>query len=355
LFNTNLLIVEEKQMSLRVRCAGFVIPSILLLSAFPGYAETTPLDADTILRSSTLDIDRKQLLESEILLFSRADEESLDSEIAIEMMLYLKAPYADVVKELADQNNRLTDYPGAMAVRIDLSDPESSFNALRFTEDEKDEVSKLFDYSEGDAFNLSSDEIAEWRKMAAQTTDDRGATAASFYKKVFTERLNDYREKGILAIPSYHDSRGSVNITEDFEKGTQRLTMLQRWFPSFYNEFLNYPKVSQQGYANKFNWIKEGLDDRPVLILEHQMVKEEANLSIIADRQYFISHGLDALQAEIICLPYKEGTLIMLGAQTFTGKVTGFGSTIAHSIGRYQMVRHIRPLFESLKKKFSAL
>jgi len=355
LFYTNILKVQEKQMRLLGRYAGFVVASLLLLSTSLAYAETAPLDADTLMRSSSLDIDRKQLLASEILVFPRADEEGTDSEIAIEMMLYLEAPYADVVKALGDQNNRLTDYPGAMAVQIDPADPEPSFNALRFTKEENGEVLKLFDYREGDAFNLSSDEISIWRKMASQTTDDPAATAASFYKKVFAERLNDYREKGILSIPSYRDSRGVVDITEDFEQGTQRLTMLQRWFPSFYSEFLNYPKVSQQGYTNRFNWIKDGLDDRPVLILEHQMVKEDENLSLIADWQYFISQGLDALQAETICLPYNEGTLIMLDAQTFTGRVTGFGSTISHKIGRYQMERHIRPLFETLKKKFIAL
>ena len=135
-------------MSLLRKYAGFMIPSLILLSVSAGYAETTSLDADTIMRSSGLDIDRQQLLDNEILLFSRADQESMDSEIAIDMMLYLQAPYADVLKELERQNNRLTDYPGAMAVQIDLADPQSSFNALSFTKDENDEVSMLFDYKE---------------------------------------------------------------------------------------------------------------------------------------------------------------------------------------------------------------
>ena len=53
--------------------------------------------------------------------------------------------------------------------------------------------------------------------------------------------------------------------------------------------------------------------------------------------------NLDAVQVEILCLPFKDGTIIGLGGQSFTAKVAGFGGFIAHKIGRRQMAIQIRP------------
>lgn len=62
--------------------------------------------------------------------------------------------------------------------------------------------------------------------------------------------------------------------------------------------------------------------------------------------------NLDAVQVEILCLPFKDGTIIGLGGQSFTAKVAGFGGFIAHKIGRRQMAIQIRPMFEALQRKF---
>ena len=328
--------------------------SILVLANAICYAEHVPLDVEKIMVSTGLDIDRDKLMASEILVFARADQESVDSQIALDMLLYVKAPYDKVVAELHKGENQLTDYPGAIAVEIDNpKTPKASFQKLHFTQDESAEVAKLFAYSKGDAYNLSRGEIARLRAMVNTTKKDKLSAATSFYKELLEQRLKEYQVKGIYSIPSYQHSGDSIEVSRNFKKGTENLTLLQNWFPLFYKDFLNYPKSSTDGYSHKFYCLKDGMDDRPVFILKHQMVKEEKNGTIIAERQFFISHGLDALQVEIICLPYKEGTIIGLGAQTFTEKVAGMGSFIAHKVGRYQMEKQIKPMFEHLQKKFS--
>ncbi|MDO9139331.1 MAG: hypothetical protein Q7U38_03255, partial [Methylobacter sp.] len=42
-------------------------------------------------------------------------------------------------------------------------------------------------------------------------------------------------------------------------------------------------------------------------------------------------------QLSIACLPYRDGSLIFYANRSFTDQVTGFGSSVKHSIGREQM------------------
>ena len=333
---------------------GLVLPCVVVLSTTPCYADNAPLDFDKMMQSTGLDIDSKKLLAHEIVVLARADQESVDSEIALNMLLYVKAPYEKVIKELHNGDNQLTKYPGALAVQIDdPTTPKKYFHKLAFTQNEHKEVETLFAYKEGDTYNLSSAEIARLRVLANTAKNDKTVAAASFYKELLEERLKIYQTKGIHSIPSYRQSGENIDVAKDFTESAKKLTFLQHWFPLFYKNFLNYPKASVDGNIHKFFWIKDGMEDRPVFILKHQMVKEEKNGTIIAERQFFISHGLDALQIGIFCLPYKEGTIIGMGAQTFTGKVTGFGSYVAHKVGRFQMEKQIKPMFENLQKKFT--
>jgi hypothetical protein len=74
---------------------------------------------------------------------------------------------------------------------------------------------------------------------------------------------------------------------------------------------------------------------------------------LIAERQFYISNTLDAIQTQILCTPYKNGTLVTLSSQSYTDKVAGFGRSVAIKIGRHMMEKQIRPMFDDLENRFN--
>jgi len=324
---------------------------VLLVTTLSCYGEHVAVDADKIMASTGLDIDKEKLMRSEILVFERGDQERLDSEIAVDMLLYLNAPYEAVLKELHRGENQLSDYAYATAVKVDdLKDPSPYFKRLTFSLKEHDEVERLLSYKEGDSFNLSDEEIKRLHELTKKF-DAKEKVAEAFMREVLSARLQAYHEKGVQSIASY-DHGDKVKVSKDLKTGSQDLQILATWFDYFYKDFLHYPSVKDKHYKHKFYWIKDAMDERPVFILKHQMVHEQPGATVIAERQFYISQGLDALQVEIICMPYREGTILGLGAQTFTGKVAGFGSFVAHKIGRMQMEKQLKPMFVNMQRKF---
>jgi len=65
-----------------------------------------------------------------------------------------------------------------------------------------------------------------------------------------------------------------------------------------------------------------------------------------------VGHTYNSLQIIILCLPYKDGTLVALLNQTFTDKVTGILSSLRHCIGRYCVQEKIKPFFDKLRAHF---
>ncbi|MBW1821796.1 MAG: hypothetical protein JRI92_08535 [Deltaproteobacteria bacterium] len=66
-----------------------------------------------------------------------------------------------------------------------------------------------------------------------------------------------------------------------------------------------------------------------------------------------MSHSLNSLQVVIGCLPYKNGTLVVLLNQVFTEKVNvTIGKGIVKKVGRIIVEKKILPIFENLRTVF---
>ena len=54
----------------------------------------------------------------------------------------------------------------------------------------------------------------------------------------------------------------------------------------------------------------------------------------------------------IVCLPYKDGTLVFYTNRTFTDQVSGFGSALKHLIGDNLAKNQVINLLKILQKHF---
>ena len=316
------------------------------------FAQDKSINALDILKNSGSKIDYKALDAGEIINIARTDQELTDTSIALSMALYVKAPYSKVLKDIKASSNKLSSYKHALLIDIkETSNLAPYFSKVTFVKDEQKEVEALFDFESGDSFNLSKDEISKWKAL----TKDKKADikiASSFYQEILQNRLQEYLKKGVKGIASYNHLDDDTTVSLGMEKSSAFLNSFKTMIPDLYADYMNFPKVTSKETKQSFFIIKDELEGRPTFILKHQMSKENSNMFIVAERQFFISHDLDAIQTQIICIPYKDGTLIALSSQSFTPKVSGFGRSIAVEIGRKMMGKQILPMLESIQKKY---
>jgi hypothetical protein len=91
----------------------------------------------------------------------------------------------------------------------------------------------------------------------------------------------------------------------------------------------------------------ENDNGQQVVSLRHWMTDIRQNSALIAERKFYISHSLDAMNTLIYVEQAKQrGSYLLLANTTFTQKVTGIGSFIAHKVGRAKVSESILPMLQ---------
>lgn len=239
-------------------------------------------------------------------------------------------------------------------------DGNAAFNrVVDFTPEESAAVKRLMQVTPGDAFNLSDQEIA-WFQAAASdlrrgqpSQRDAPETMAAVYRRMLESRFRQYLEGGLDGIPPYARGDGiDTHPGQQLQVATESLAFLKEHFPEFYVALLHYPRSGPRGLRDRHLLIKKPLRGRPAFVLSHWLVDVDDDRAVIAERQYYVSHTYDSLQILILCLPYREATLLAVLNQTFTEKVQGFLSGLRHHIGRKRLQGAMRPLLQSLRETF---
>ncbi|NPA66663.1 MAG: hypothetical protein GXO11_07240 [Epsilonproteobacteria bacterium] len=325
--------------------------SILLLTCTFAFADAKQDNyVDNILDASGIKIDHNALNASKIISIAREDQEKTDSSIALSMALYLKAPYKDVLEELKRSSNRVSNYKHAFSHEIKKDkNIKKYFKDAYLLPDEDDEIKRLKTYNGGGEFNLSKDEIKLLNKLRKEHKD----IAKLFFKQILFQRTKAYMQDGIHGITAYEHCDHGDTLKDGFKGSSIGMKVFRKKFPNMYNYFMNYPKVqSLKQFDEHFYVIKDKIDKRVTFLLKHQIIEQKPNITLIAEREFYISNSLDGIQTEILCTPYKEGTFIALSAQSYTDRVAGFSRKIAVKFGRNAMKEQILPLFQNLQKKF---
>ena len=311
------------------------------------------LDLREILKSANVSIDYKALDAGEIIYTSRKELETTDTSIAVGIGLYVKGSYTDVLADFKAQNNQLSSYFEAIVVEIkEFKNIEPYFKRVKFTKSENDEVQRLLIYDDGKEFNFSDAEVSTLKR----TTKEKGLSAQQasvFFKNLLKSRTETYLKEGVLGIESYNHADEDTSVKNDLQTSSLHFNVLKNHFPILYKDYLHYPNITSNIYEQKFYWLKDKIEGRLTFTLKHQMIEEKNHFFLILERQFYISNGLDTLQTQILCIPYKEGTFIALSSQSFTPKVSGFGRRISVRVGRHIMSENIRPMFENLQKKYN--
>ena len=186
--------------------------------------------------------------------------------------------------------------------------------------------------------------MAEFEQLSAGR-DDLSATLNA----ILSARHKAYRQSGLRGIAEYQRSeRDSVNIAEYLEKVVNAEEVMPKHFPAFHAALGNYPEEGQF-LEHRFFAVAMDVDGQPQYLLTHWVIGGGDNYVLMAQRQFYVNHTYEALQMSFASLPYEQGVLVVMEHETFTEKVTGFGSGMARKIGRKRVAEAIAETFELIK------
>jgi len=117
-----------------------------------------------------------------------------------------------------------------------------------------------------------------------------------------------------------------------------------------YKALLNFPSALPVGAEEKFFWLNREVQSRPTAILVHRVMLRMGAGEVILSRQFYAGHSYNSNQLTIVCLPYRDGSLVFYMNRTFTDQVAGNASSLKHSIGNEQERDEIVKLLKNLRK-----
>lgn len=340
---------------------ALLLPILLSCFLIPwAVADQAPMTADQVLRLTSLDQHLEELKDGKIVAIGLSEVES-DTELRVLMGVLVPASLQDTVTVLQQQSNAngvlMVEEIGMTASDSQLS---AVFDKVYYSGEEIEEVKRLLNVTEGATFNFSSEEISLIKKRSEAlgkdvAADGKAAKAmSSAMADVLKGRCLAYREKGLDGLDPYQKgSSERANPSRELVLATESMATMEEMMPSYYQCLRFFPKQCAPGFHQQLFWAKQMEGGRPMFSLKHWLLDVQAEYAVITERQFYLNHSLNSLQVVIGCLKHADGTLVVLFNQVFTEKVNvALGKGIAVTIGRIQVEKRVRPMFEHLRAAF---
>ncbi len=281
---------------------------------------------------------------------ARSIDERSDRELAIAVIMRLRESHRDFYERVRGGQFFEIDSTVLRAEEIPpTSTGPTAFSTLRL---DPEEVRKLGTVAPGSEFNLSGPEIDALRSAAGAGDE----AVLNTYRRVLAERLRAYQATGIDGVAPYA-RRGAAKAApaRDLRLAISSIAGLDDRCPSFYRSFANFPAGSDPGVSHHFFWAVQRIQARPTVILSHWALQLHEEFAVAGERQFYVGQGYDALQIVVGAFSIGHGeSLVFYVNRTSTGQVAGFGSSVAHPLGRKMMLREVTALFHEIREAVPA-
>ncbi|MGZ8226191.1 MAG: hypothetical protein ACXWT3_06070 [Methylococcaceae bacterium] len=235
--------------------------------------------------------------------------------------------------------------------RIDPLKIEASLAKVNFTAAEANEVKQLVNFTGGDAFNLSNQEIAKL-KTANRSGQTSTEAVSKVYRGILAGRMEAYLKSGIAGVAPF--DRGNGNTTSaanDLESMTKASTLLIKNLPGLYHTFLDYPKNQSAHLEQAFFWVKRRVENRPTFVLEHRILEPSPASLIFLRREFFVGHSYNGAQGVSGAFTMSQaGTLVFSTVRSSSDQVAGFASGPRHDLGRKMLRDEVVARLKNLRK-----
>lgn len=327
------------------------LSTILVVWLWPGAAMPETADASLAALFADFGFDARERREVDAGEIVAIDAHAvLEGELSGAAAMRLPIPPAAVAHLLRDGLVILADRQRQAHARIDAGSGDAVWSAIRFGEGDEAEVERLERVEAGEAFNLSSAEIASVRQALNDSSGepvDALALAAAAYRGVLAGRYLAYRGHGLRGLADY--DRGeflSSPAAELHHLGSRAVPPAVR---ALARALEAYPAAQPSSLESLFFWKKTIVDGRPVFVLSHVLIDEGPERTTFALREYYVGHSYNVLQQLGLVVPYGDGSLMLAVNSTMTDRIVGTFGVIARPIGRLQARDALRRYFAGIR------
>lgn len=328
--------------------ASLITFSCALFFASPSFAAITLAD----LQQQIPQMNWQALEKGEIIWQPLPRAELDDSALVTITAVKLAVDKDSAVKQLYRYNNEILTLP------IDATSQTSARKSLeKFQIAARAEINlDWFSQPKDDgSYNVSREEFTALKDNASTLNPHNPRQARQqiehIIQQLLSQRVMAYREQGITGIAPYIVQGKTIHPSDYLANSLAALSLLEEKEPSFYQAFSHYPKNAQAEFIHQFYLGMEMDGRRPITYLKHWMIDDQPQRTLIAERKFYISHSLEAMHTLILVMEHNNSSYVFLLNQTFTEKVTGIGSFIAHKVGRKKVKENIMPMFEHLQQE----
>ena len=273
-----------------------------------------------------------------------------DRELAMGMVFLVRAPVTRVVQAFQRGADLKSDPHVAALHEVRGEGTLADFEDLRLAPHGSAEAQRYLTATPGQTLNLSAAEIAAFRALGTA----RQPEVEAQLRDMLLRRYHAYRTQGLDGGAPYDRGEGVQRNPAEELRRHSAAKILGKYSPAFRDVLLHYPASRPAGLEERFFWLVYDLDERPTLTLRHRMALPMGDGFVVADREFYVSQGYNAGQAHAAFLPDKDATIVFYVTRTSTDRVSGFGASAKHAIGRRLMTHEIQSTFDRMRAALGA-
>jgi len=308
-----------------------------------------------MLKSQSKGLDWEAIERGEVVAHSLPKREVNDAALSVIVGVKVRASIDDVLSYMKDAT------PSLLNIRIDVSSDEAiteSVSNYEIAAEADVDIAWLKNPKADGTINATKADL-EILKAAALTVSnstsggDDISPITNAVRLVLENRLREYLAGGLNGMSPYYVDGENIEAGQYLADSLEPFSLLKKEESEFYDAFLNYPANHQvKPYLQEFYLVTELEGSKPITSLKHWMINTQPEYTLIAERNFYISHSLDAMHTLILLMASGDSTYLFMVNTSFTQIVTGIGSFIAHKVGRSKVKGNIVPIFESVAKNF---
>lgn len=316
----------------------------LLLSHLSIVLADESISVDILKRLPFSEQEKQKILQGELV--TTQVKESKEHELAVLLAFVVKTTPADVKKHFIQGTWIDLPEPVLKHHKLSSNSTKKDFAELRFSADETDEINRFLAAKAGNDLNLSADEIQRFQKI-----NDTQTTVEEQLDALLHERFKAYLTGGAKTIPPYQREDGKqFSLGQYFQSVTRFDSVLQEYYPKFYQALMNYPVSKPAQLEEAFFGLKLEVEGRPTFTLMHRMLLEEGDAVAVSLRQFYVTQSYNGEQNLGLFIPIKDGVLVLGLFRTSSDAVAGFGSGVKHSIGRKLLANNLIKYYQQVQK-----
>ena len=219
------------------------------------------------------------------------------------------------------------------------------------------DLNDLKDCQIGDcALRLDADTIqalraVDWSKPTAK------ANANSVFRRFVLKYVEGYREGGNERLPVYRHSERPVSVASEFRSIVERSPQLATELPDLKRYLLEYPKATLPRSTSFLYWQEVQFGLRPTIRVNHLVIQERGDLTVIASKLLYASHYFRAaLETRVLLADPARGTgfwLLMVNRGR-SGGLSGFMGRLIRGRVRNEAQDAMRAALTATKTKLES-